>query len=1092
MFAKIAEFIIRHYKAIIVSWILILIIAVPIAPMAFGVVKYEETEMAPENIESIIAQQFINEHFPSAGKEGTTIIVLTNENAFNEEMKRTVFKIKSDIINETLEGRIDGNVRVDTLYDSLTLYSTGVLKNVHSSYYELKYLANLTGYAIFGIPTGFRELWKTSNQTSSLIFGIPATHLAIWVQTSYQHPDWNVTAIDDAAYINATGIIMYTLASQDLNDTERAFALGWYSTYVEAWNATRGTPIESNGPLRADVALESFSYYLEIIPLPADFKTFFSIMYDSFTLNNWNNFHLFNVFTKNLFLGEAELISELPSDYQDLFLGYFDTFYALWNSSSSEPNDLAFVNMVEQSVNVLSGMIGGDEGEFIKEVYANVGWNGWDNQSVICNFVSSVLAEKSHVNFWLVDAVGNLPPNASLFEIHRLAAHLVENSSITDFPLPVIPALLSSFVNVPKNDTMIVLLTYESADSNGSPGKESIGVVREIARSASTSAVAIYVTGSDAISTDMESSMWEDIKKIDPITVILVFVLIGLFFRSFVASSIPPAIIGIALGVSLAAVYAIGSYILPVHYSVPTLMVTSMMGAGCDYCIFILSRYREERRNGLSKEESVRTAVTWAGESIATSGATVIIGFGVLSLGRFEMLKSMGVGLALGITIALLAALTLLPSILMLLGDKVMWPSRIDGSERNSENETGNEKRKHKVGYFTKSATFAVKHAKAIVLVAIVVSIPSVYLVLTLDTSYDFIQAMPDNESKIGINILSESFGAGRMLPTYIAIEMEEPVLINSSINKDAMDAIENMCENLSKMSSVADVVSPSRPLGEDQPINYANLSVYPPDEAAQYLSLIRNMISENNSNVVLITLSFKEDPFAKESIDSINEIRAFTREYTATNDNIRAIYVAGSTAIMYDISTLVWNDFKMMEVVAIIGIYIVLMIVLGSIISPLRSIITILLSISWTIAATMLLFNFLQGVPILWLMPMVLTVVCLGLGMDYDIFITTRIREEAQKGKEDTEAIVHAMERTGGIITACGIIMAGAFGTMLLSQGSLLREFGFALAFAILVDSTIVRIYLVPAVMSLLGKWNWYAPGNLQRVRREEKYKKK
>jgi RND superfamily putative drug exporter len=183
-----------------------------------------------------------------------------------------------------------------------------------------------------------------------------------------------------------------------------------------------------------------------------------------------------------------------------------------------------------------------------------------------------------------------------------------------------------------------------------------------------------------------------------------------------------------------------------------------------------------------------------------------------------------------------------------------------------------------------------------------------------------------------------------------------------------------------------------------------------------------------------------------------------------------------------------VQDDFSFMGIVVIIGIYIVLMIVLGSIISPLRSILTILLSISWTLATTMILFQYVLGVPVLWIIPMVLLVMCLGLGMDYDIFITTRIREEAQKGRETNDAIINAMRNTGGVITACGVIMAGAFGTLLLSQGSLLREFGFALMFAILLDAIIVRIYLVPAIVSLLGKWNWWAPGRLQRVGREEK----
>ena len=109
-----------------------------------------------------------------------------------------------------------------------------------------------------------------------------------------------------------------------------------------------------------------------------------------------------------------------------------------------------------------------------------------------------------------------------------------------------------------------------------------------------------------------------------------------------------------------------------------------------------------------------------------------------------------------------------------------------------------------------------------------------------------------------------------------------------------------------------------------------------------------------------------------------------------------------------------------------------------------------------------------------------------MGLGMDYDIFLMTRVKEEVMKGKSDEEAIAHAVEYTGSIITICGVIMAGAFGTMMLSSMGMLQEFGFGLCFAILIDATIVRIYLVPAIMILLKKWNWWAPFGLQKVRRK------
>jgi RND superfamily putative drug exporter len=186
----------------------------------------------------------------------------------------------------------------------------------------------------------------------------------------------------------------------------------------------------------------------------------------------------------------------------------------------------------------------------------------------------------------------------------------------------------------------------------------------------------------------------------------------------------------------------------------------------------------------------------------------------------------------------------------------------------------------------------------------------------------------------------------------------------------------------------------------------------------------------------------------------------------------------------------MVWTDFGQMEYLVVIGIYVVLLLVLASVFSPLKSILTILLSISWTLALTLLIFQVYLGQPVLYLVPMILLVVCLGLGMDYDILLITRMREEVVKGMINHDAIVHAVEKTGAIITACGVIMASAFGSMMLSNGYLLKQFGFALMFAILLDATIVRIYLVPAIMSLMGHWNWWAPGPIRRMneRRDRK----
>ncbi|OPY29723.1 MAG: MMPL family protein [Methanomassiliicoccales archaeon PtaU1.Bin030] len=175
-----------------------------------------------------------------------------------------------------------------------------------------------------------------------------------------------------------------------------------------------------------------------------------------------------------------------------------------------------------------------------------------------------------------------------------------------------------------------------------------------------------------------------------------------------------------------------------------------------------------------------------------------------------------------------------------------------------------------------------------------------------------------------------------------------------------------------------------------------------------------------------------------------------------------------------------------------IIGIFLVLMIVLGSLLLPAFAIVSIAMSIAWSFAATYLVFGLWLDAPLLFLVPLILFVMLMGIGMDYNVFILTRIREEAHKGKETKQAVVDAVEATGGIITALALIMAGAFGSLMFSGNTMLQEFGFALAFAVLCDAMIVRTYVVPAAMTLMGEKAWWAPGRLQRVGRRERLEKK
>jgi RND superfamily putative drug exporter len=217
--------------------------------------------------------------------------------------------------------------------------------------------------------------------------------------------------------------------------------------------------------------------------------------------------------------------------------------------------------------------------------------------------------------------------------------------------------------------------------------------------------------------------------------------------------------------------------------------------------------------------------------------------------------------------------------------------------------------------------------------------------------------------------------------------------------------------------------------------------------------------------------------------MNTISHIDSVVNEYAKNNDVVVQTWLTGTPAVMFEVSEVIGSEFENIELIVILLIIVLLFFVMKSYTIPFRSVLTVLMSICWTLALTTLLFVNVLGGEVLWLVPLILLVICLGLGMDYDILLTTRIKENVKaRGMSNDEAIHQAVVHTGSVITICGLIMGGAFGTLMLSGMTMMQQFGFTLCFAILIDALVVRTYIVPAVMHLLGDWNWKGPKFLNR----------
>ncbi len=754
--------------------------------------------------------------------------------------------------------------------------------------------------------------------------------------------------------------------------------------------------------------------------------------------------------------------------------------------------------------------------------------------------------------------------------VQSFNAQLAERYGTTDTGAPKVTAQFLQYMTASGEEDGIGLVSVMFPSDWDTALSNEIETVRSAVSAANTEGLTTYVTGSSAISHDTEVGAMTDIERIDPFTILLILILIGLFFRSFISAATPPVVIGFAYGLVLTVIYGI-AHVLDVYYISSTIVLVAMLGAGCDYCIFILARYREERKRGLDHSAAIKESVTWAGESITTSGISVIIGFGAMSICSFSMISTMGIILASGVVLALLAALTFIPSVIALFGDRIFYPTTVERLNPDGKIMQGWYGKVSRLGerYFKSSAEHATKYAVPIVLAAILVTVPLAYVATSNEGSYDMIGTMPAGEAKDGVEAITDTGNGGLIMPTYVLLELEqgsEPlyeeetlmqVIMGGEVSGDLLtllqslglqqmdvgflvwtdtgmryveattglaNSIQSSDDNIASVTPLYSFAYMAQVTAQSSGTDAAHAAIaviqnesmfdYLGDEMKGLLiNLIQagidaglgdemvdfvGMIIDYEANTMLgttssvydgkqyirMTVTTVDEPMSNKSMDSITGIIGIVDEFDASEAGkalFTASFVTGSVAATHDIAQIVNNEFTMIELLVVVLIFLLLFFVMKSYITPIRAIVTIAMSIVWTLGLTFIVFEGLLGVPVSFIMPIILFVICLGLGMDYDILLTTRIKENVSRGMDNDTAIKEAIHKSGSVITICGLIMAGAFGTMMLSTSPMLQEIGFALCFAIAVDALIVRTYIVPAVMHLLGRWNWVGPKSLQ-----------
>jgi RND superfamily putative drug exporter len=591
----------------------------------------------------------------------------------------------------------------------------------------------------------------------------------------------------------------------------------------------------------------------------------------------------------------------------------------------------------------------------------------------------------------------------------------------------------------------------------------------------------LHLAGQAATNAANNASANKAMGRIGMLSVILIIVLLLIVLRSPVAAVITfvPAVV--ALVVSEKFIAGLGTHGLQISSITQTLLIVLMLGAGTDYGLFLVYRFREELRAGTGEHEAVVRALARVGESITGSAGTVILALLTLLLAGFGLYHDLGIPLALGVAVMLLTGLTLLPALLAV-SAPVMFPGRTAGPA----SDTG------RPGLWGRVAARAVRRPVAVLCAGVAIFAVLALAVTTYKTaSLDRSTTAPaGSDAAAGNAILASDFPQSSASPSDLILQYATPVWEHPADLATAATA-------LSKSGLFAGLAGPLDPNGTTlTPASYSRLHAAlgdprqlpltePASAAGKIPASAYNAYRATAQYVASdgLTVRFAAGLHAgqQQSTAAMNATPVVRAALTAaaTASGATRNGVAGQAAALYDVSSTANDDMVRIIPVAVLAIAILLGLVLRSLVAPAYLVVTIAASYLAALGLTSFLVITLGGQDgLVFLLPFLMFVFLLALGEDYNILIMTRIREEARVFPL-RDAVVRAISMTGPTVTSAGLILAGTFAVFAAAGGGVmggqLQSIGLGLALGVLLDTFGVRTLLVPSIVVLLGRWNWW-----------------
>lgn len=600
----------------------------------------------------------------------------------------------------------------------------------------------------------------------------------------------------------------------------------------------------------------------------------------------------------------------------------------------------------------------------------------------------------------------------------------------------------------------------------------------------------LYMSGPAVVGKDMREAAADSARATEVATVLLVVSLLILIYRAPILAFIPLITVFIAVKTSLGILSILSTWGLVTLFNGSEIYVTVVMyGAGVDYCMFLMARYKEELDGGASLSEAMTGSIEKVGAALAASAGTTTVGIGMMVFAEFGKFRQAGVAMSFSLVIVLIACLTFTPSLLRMFGRWAFWPKVARESLAEPPGWISptrfafrllDRRRLRRIWEDLADSISRRPGTWWLATVGLMLPTAIVGVVCYNKLTYGLLEELPVSTLSVqGARAVQSHYPAGEAGPITALVVDPDTLFGGQDVGRAAArrgsaaiaDLTRRLWEKRDELD-LADIRSMSHPHGVVRQQGKSLLEVGGAMAAAQHSDYYVSDTGPDRGRIARLDIVFNDDPFSRDSIAEFTNLEETIRGLLPQELDNADLYLIGPTASIRDLKTVTGRDQVRIHLMVLAGVFAVLVALLRQIMVAAYLITSVFFSYLVTLGVTFATFWVLSpgDFPGLdWKVPMFLFTILVAVGQDYNIYLVSRIEEE-QKRLGGLGGVREGLARTGGIISSCGIIMAGTFSSLMFGSLTGMIQLGFALAFGVLLDTFVVRPLLVPSYLVMLN----------------------